>query len=83
MRKLKEIETRIVAMFVPIALLVLFIHGIVVYGWLGGGGIGTTEPSDLPLQIGCGLVVLFLSMYLIMRYAGEEDISHRYFIFLN
>lgn len=76
MRKLKRRETTVVAMFVPIALALLLVYAIVVHSWLGGATVGGTDIYDLAMQISVIFATMSLSIYLILRYAGEEDFWH-------
>ena len=82
MKKLKEGETLVVAIIVPFALVLFLAYEIIVHDWLDGASIGGTVISDLMLQIAVILMVFSSSVYLIMRYAGEEDILCKYHISL-
>ena len=77
LRKLKQSETFVAAIFAPLVLVLLLVYAIVVHGWLGGASIGGTAISDLMLQIAVILIVCSSSAYLILKYAGKEDISHK------
>jgi len=80
LRKLTESETFVASVFVPLILALLSVYAIVVHGWLGGFIIGEVNLFDLMVQMIFLLMVIFLSGYLILKYAGEEDISHKPFM---
>ena len=84
LRKLKEGETLVAAIFVPVVLLLLYVYAIVVLGWLGGSeNIGEADIFKLLLQTVVAMIITILPMLLILRYAGEKDISDKPYIFLN
>ena len=75
MRKLTESETSIVATTIPFIIVLLFMLLVVVWGWFGGFAVGSVNPIVLITQIVFILIVFFLSDYLILKYAGEKDLS--------
>ena len=79
MRKLKEGETFVASVFVPVAWILLYVYAIVDLGWFGGAFVNIFV---FMAQMFGGIMVLFLLIHLILKYAGEKDISHKPYICL-
>ena len=79
MRKLKEGETFVASVLVPVAWILLYVYAIVDLGWFGGTFVNIFV---FMAQMFSGIMVLFLLIYLILKYAGEKDILHKPYICL-
>ena len=80
LRKLTESEAFVASVAVPLILVLSSVYAIVVHGWLGGFTVGETDPFDLLVQMAILMIMVFLPGYLILKYAGEEDISRKPFM---
>jgi len=79
LRKLKEGETFVASVLVPVAWIVSYTYAIVDLGWFGGADVNMFV---FVAQISGGMLVLLLSAYLILKYAGEESILCKPFMSL-
>ena len=74
-RKLAENETRAVSIFVPFIMMLSFIFLVVIWGWFRGFVVGGVNSIVLIVQMVFISTVFFLSNYLILKYAGEKNLS--------